>query len=65
MGVYLFADDRALMSVTEGGLSPLFSLTEAETRGMHADSLILLGHSEDGPRLAAMGGGRCSGPGDS
>ncbi len=54
VGVYLFADDRALMSVTEGDLSPLFSLTEAEARGMHADSLILLGHSEDGPRLAAM-----------
>ena len=54
VGVYLFAEDRALMSVSEDGLSPLFSLAEAGARGMHADSLILLGHSGDEPRLAAM-----------
>jgi NAD+ diphosphatase len=52
--IYLFAGDQALLAAESDTKTALFDRKAAEARGMDADSLILLGFSENGPRLAAQ-----------
>lgn len=52
--IYLFAGDQALLAAGSETRSPLFTRAEAELRQMEPDSLVLLGFSDDGPRLAAQ-----------
>lgn len=52
--LYLFAGDKALLEASNGRLSPLFDLAQAKALGLAEDSLILLGYSDDGPRLGAL-----------
>lgn len=52
--VYLLRDDRALVRVNGAGLLAGFTPAEAEEFGLDADSLIVLGVAEAGPRLAGL-----------
>ena len=52
--IYLLAEDRALVQVAADRLAPRFSPGEADALGMDAKSLILLGTTPEGPRLAAL-----------
>ena len=52
-GVYLLAEDRALVEVAGDRLRPCFAPGEADALSMDPKSLILLGATPDGPRLAA------------
>ncbi len=52
--LYLFVEDRALLRVEGGALNPRFSLREAGALGLQAESLILLGVTPGGPRLAGL-----------
>ncbi len=49
--LYLLRDDLA-MQKHGSGLDPLFTLAEAEAFGAVREEVVLLGWSEDGPRLA-------------
>ncbi|MEP0324489.1 NAD(+) diphosphatase [Bauldia litoralis] len=50
--LYLLRDDLAMMK-HESAVNPLFTLAEAEAFGAARDAIVLLGWSDDGPRLAA------------
>ena len=51
--VYLLTEDRALVRLNEEPPRPRHAPHEAEALGMEAESLILLGTTPSGPRLAA------------
>lgn len=50
--LYLLRNDMAMVKSNGGGGDPLFTRAETEAFGP-ADALVLLGWTEDGPRLAA------------
>lgn len=54
--LFLFAEDRALLRASGDRLDPLFNRDVAAALDLDARSLVLLGMSEAGPRLAGVVG---------
>lgn len=52
--LYLFAAERALIDTGDGTLIASFDLAAARRLGCCHETIVLLGHSAEGPRLAAL-----------
>lgn len=52
--LYLFAAERALLQPADGQLVAAFDYAAACRFGCRAETIVLLGHGDDGPRLAAL-----------
>lgn len=52
--LYLFAAERALLDASDGRLVAAFDYPTACRLGCRTDTIVLLGHCADGPRLAAL-----------
>lgn len=60
--LFLFAEERALLRLWDGGLDPLFNRDVADALDLDPRSLVLLGSSESGPWLAGLVGNRLGHP---
>jgi NAD+ diphosphatase len=52
--IYLFAAERALVDASDGALRATYDYATACRLGCRTDTILLLGHAADGPRLAAL-----------